>query len=327
MTSSESVFNEQCQSLNDSQTGWSIGTFGAIAEFNRQPEETVSIMQNSNCATAVTNLGSLQLNHHPEACFLPYESLSKFKTAWSQGVVICLPEIMAHMANNAVITDMGEDDGALSNIDGGRLFDLGLSVFHVDTCVRTNDQSLIRTMEKYTGTRLFGEDNAVFEILREANPARVFQSKLGRIEVYQPIPSPDSGSVTPDGPHTHLMPELLAYNRTHAANIPVPKGWLPCLALYPPNPIRNGFGDIIPFDHGAFERFQDLIQRYASSEIADVKAKTFEMIEAGNPPKTLSHPTTRAERTALRIALRQVYHLHGPSDCLAEWVSVYEPTA
>ncbi len=39
-----------------------------------------------------------------------------------------------------------------------------------------------------------------------ANPHRVFLSRLGRIEVYQPIPPPSGKS--PQGPHTHVLPQL-----------------------------------------------------------------------------------------------------------------------
>ena len=48
-----------------------------------------------------------------------------------------------------------------------------------------------------------------------ANPHRVFISRLGRIEVYQPIPPPSGKS--PEGPHTHVLPRLLQSRRTHPA--------------------------------------------------------------------------------------------------------------
>ena len=58
-----------------------------------------------------------------------------------------------------------------------------------------------------------------------ANPHRVFISRLGRIEVYQPIPPPSGKS--PEGPHTHVLPRLLKSGRTHPATEPVPEGWFP----------------------------------------------------------------------------------------------------
>ena len=84
------------------------------------------------------------------------------------------------------------------------------------------------------------------EVILAANPHRVFLSRLGRIEVYQPIP-PASGK-SPDGPHTHVLPRLLKSGRTHPATEPIPDGWFPCAHLYPPHPARDGMGEARPFD-------------------------------------------------------------------------------
>ena len=78
-------------------------------------------------------------------------------------------------------------------------------------------------------------------IILHANPHRVFISRLGRIEVYQPIPPPSGKS--PEGPHTHVLPRLLKSGRTHPATEPVPEGWIPCAHLYPPHPARDGLGE------------------------------------------------------------------------------------
>ncbi len=326
MTSSRADYSKQCEFLDDPQTGWSVGTFGAIAEFNRYTEESVSITHDGDFSLAITDLGALQIKHHPKARILPYECLSKLDNAWSQGVVINLPMAAARMSNNCVITDMGDDSEVLLTNSAGRLFDLGLGIPHIEACIRTDDQSLIKVLETYAETPLFGEDKTILAALHEASPARIFRSKLGRIEVYQAIPSSASNDVTPHGPHTHLMPELLAHNRTHAANIPVPEGWVPCFAFYPPNPIRNGDGDIMPFDRDAFDRFQNLIQRHSAPEISKIKRDTLDALAAGKSPQLQPVPSSRAERTALRIALRQFYHLRGPSDILSQWKSLYEPT-
>ena len=77
-------------------------------------------------------------------------------------------------------------------------------------------------------------------LLLETNPHRVFISRIGRIEVYQPIPPPSGKS--PDGPHTHVLPKLLKSGRTHAATEPIPEGWIPCAHLYPQHPARDAGG-------------------------------------------------------------------------------------
>ena len=71
------------------------------------------------------------------------------------------------------------------------------------------------------------------EMLR-LSPHRVLVGPCGRIEVYQTIPPVDGRS--PDGPHTHVLPKLLRAGRTHAANLPIPDGLVPCLTIHPSRP-------------------------------------------------------------------------------------------
>jgi len=326
MTASAFIFDQLCQLLDDTGTGWSLGTFGAIAEFNRHEQEDASLARQANTAEVVTSLGAIRILDNTYARLLPYESLSKLKNAWSQGIVICLPASDATMAGNTVITDLGTDEDAITPAGGSRFFDLGLAVPHVDFCVRTNDPTLIHVLQKHTGTALLTAGDSVSSAIRAAGAVRVFRSRLGRIEVYQDIPPDSPASHTPTGPHTHLIMDLLARGRTHAANIPVANGWLPCLAAYPPNPIRAGNGDLKSFDHETFRRFQSLITTFSSPEVATIKRQVFDAIDGGKLPDSLRPPTTRMERTALRVALRQCHHLHGSSDILDRWKAVYEPT-
>jgi len=320
-----SVFAHLCQFLDDPQTGWSLGTFGAIAEFNRQAEDHITITRRDRSIDAVTRQGAMRINQHDSARLLPYETLSTLANAWAQGIMVCLPQSAAKMAANHVITDLGEDHETLINGDVGRFFDLGLAIPHIDFCIRTDDVTLTRRLEKHVGTALFDIGSPLMSALQEVSPVRVVRSQLGRAEVYQDIPPATPGSITPSGPHTHLMLDLLAHNRSHAANIPVPDGWLPCLSTYPPNPVRSGDGTPKPFDHQAYAQFQNLIENYADEDIATLKRNVSRAIKCGQKPDCISPPTTRAARTALRIALRQYHHLNGPSELLETWKAVYEP--
>ena len=82
------------------------------------------------------------------------------------------------------------------------------------------------------GTSLLANDAAMLGEIAMMSPQRVFASRLGRIEVFQPIPAPDG--VSPEGPHTHVLPRLLKAGRTHAATLPIPDGLVPCLELHLP---------------------------------------------------------------------------------------------
>ena len=81
------------------------------------------------------------------------------------------------------------------------LFDLGLGALQADFCVRISDHGLAARLREYAGRSLFEPGNPAMAMILAANPHRVFISRLGRIEVYQPIPPPSGKS--PEGPHTH----------------------------------------------------------------------------------------------------------------------------
>ena len=65
-----------------------------------------------------------------------------------------------------------------------------------------------------------------------ASPHRVVTTPLGRVEVWAPIP-PDSG-VSPEGPHTHLLPVLLATGRELPNGVELPPELAPAAAFHPP---------------------------------------------------------------------------------------------
>ena len=64
------------------------------------------------------------------------------------------------------------------------------------------------------------------------SPTRVVESALGRIEVQGQIPPPDAKS--PDGPHTHLLPDHLETGRALPVGMDLPRAYLPGAIFYPP---------------------------------------------------------------------------------------------
>ncbi|MDI3563408.1 hypothetical protein OWC48_23775 [Bradyrhizobium sp. Arg816] len=110
-------------------------------------------------------------------------------------------------------------------------------------------------------------------IILAANPHRVFISRIGRAEVFQPIPPP--------GPHTHVLPKLLAHRRTHAATEPLPDGWIPCAHLYPAHPLRDQLGRKREFQSQYQGAFQALLERYGEPAIATLKRDVVAAVRAG----------------------------------------------
>jgi hypothetical protein len=153
-----------------------------------------------------------------------------------------------------------------------------------------------------------------------ANPHRVFISRLGRIEVYQPIPPPSGKS--PEGPHTHVLPKLLKGGRTHPATEPVPDGWVPCAHLYPPHPARDGLGQARPFDAARHHSFQQMMATCGDANTLAIKQRVVEAVLAGEPPQAVA--SDRYGRASIRIALRQMKAEGRASASLTAWLTSFD---
>ena len=229
------------------------------------------------------------------------------------------------MAGHSVITELGPDTEAIRSEDRNSIaFDIGLDIAHIDCRVRTADAGLLAVLRGATGKPPLDGGQDALAAIKAVGPHRVFASRLGRIEVYQPIPGGD-GATTPMGPHTHVMPRLLAHRRDQAATLPVPDGLVPALALFPPNPVRDGDGGVRDFDRAAHDAFQGLMARFAASDIMAAKRLAWDALAQGHGPERLMLPTDRHVRTALRVAVRQAHHVDGPSAALEAWQNAVEP--
>jgi hypothetical protein len=159
-------------------------------------------------------------------------------------------------------------------------------------------------------------------IVVPASPHRVFVSRMGRIEVFQPIPSSDGRS--PDGPHTHVLPKLLQHKRTHAATEQIPAGFVPCAHLYPAHPIKDAFGRTVPFDKKRHANFQEMLHRFGDSSAVELKYRVLAAIEQGADPSVLTVPNGRFARANVRIALRQLQASCKLSPALEAWLQAYD---
>jgi hypothetical protein len=304
----------------DPSASWNIGTFGAIAEFHRDADEPATFGETDDALTAATARGGLRVLRRHAMRLVPYEGLSALPDAWLHGVMVCLPEAEAATAARAALAEIGPDVDALqAEHRGGLLFDLGLGAPHLDACVRTRDEALVRVLRANSGRSLFDPANPAMPAIKEASPHRVFVSRLGRVEVYQHIGSSQRNIPAPDGPHTHVLPDLLRHRRTHAATVPVPAGWLPSLAFFPANPVRDRHGDPHPFDPAAFAAFEGLLAGFGDPQVERVKQEARNAVRAGRGPDGFPEPPSRAARAGLRVALRQLFHTDGSSPALTAW--------
>lgn len=309
--------------LSDPQCGWGIGTFGAIAEFHRAPDEACHT-EDLETLTYVTARGGLHIDLRPGIEIVAYEGLSAYRERWLHGLVFCLPRAKGTGGQRTCLTELGPDDAALLAHDRDSvLFDVGVGAPHLDACIRTGDPELLAILRRHAGAHVVQAGHPVLRAIIEASPHRIFISRLGRAEVYQEIAT----DISPEGPHTHLFPKILGAGRTHASGIPLGKDALPCLWLFPPNPVFDDRGEQKPFDPTQSAAFQSLIARYGDPEFASAKSRAKDALASHGAPDSISPPRSRLERTALRIALRQFESEHGASNLTRAWRDAFDPTA
>jgi hypothetical protein len=305
--------------LREPSSTWSVGTFGVLAEFARAPEEPCEISD----LAIVTGRGAIRVARAPEIRALAYEALSARPGQWHHGVFFCLRHADSHLQAHRTVAELGPDRDAVRPEDRKAiLFDLGLGAASFAFCIRTTDAALLGELRRAAGAKLLDPSLSLARRIIEASPHRVALTRLARIEVYQPI-APEDGQ-TPTGPHTHLIPSLLRPALTHSANVAVPPGWVPALALYPAHPVQDEHGRPRPFAPDAHTAFQALVERYGDPDARAAKAALLAAIERGDPPSSWRAPASRSARAARRIALRQLRQSGASSALLDAWERALE---
>ncbi len=224
-----------------------MGSYGAVAEFFQEPGEA-NDTDGPNELTRITQRGGIRIETLADIGICAYEHTNSHGTA-RQHIALCLPEEWSRMSGNGSLTEMGPDHAAIDENDlDAILFDLGVSslgsgCFQLDFCIRTGDSDLIDFLRDHCGSSIFEHGSPVYPRLLESQPHRVVITRLGRIEVYQAIGGEHTDDKTPEGPHTHLLPDLLSLNLTHSADTPIKNGWVPCAFLYPDGPVLTEPGE------------------------------------------------------------------------------------
>lgn len=304
--------------LADPECGWSAGPPGAVAEFVRLPGEPVR----TGPGTVVTGRGGIRLDPPPGTRPVAYRTPVGPELHWNHAVALCLPAAEARRSARGVVTVLGPDhDAVRPDDDASLLVDLGLGTPTVDACVRTADPGLLEVLRAAEGAPL---DGALAATLVAAGPHRVFVTAVGRVEVYAAIPPPEGRS--PDGPHTHLLPQVLRAGRTHAATVPVPDGYLPCAHLYPPHPLTDLTGRPLPFDRARSAAFDRLLERWGDDAQRAITVGVTAAVHAGDGPQRAGPgPHDPPGRAAQAVALRVLAHTGADPAVLGRWRSREAP--
>lgn len=158
-------------------------------------------------------------------------------------------------------------------------------------------------------------------IITEASPHRVFVSRVGRVEVYQPIPPVHGRS--PTGPHTHLLLDLLRHRRTHAATEAIPAGFVPCAHIYPAHPAKDAIGYPKSFNQADFAAVEAILQEFGDARFTRLKDEVREAVAAGALPSDLQ-VNGRFARTIIRVALRQMRASNADWPALEHWLATFD---
>jgi len=306
--------------LEKPASSFSIGCFGAIAEFHRIPSEPVDVTEYGHTLQSITAQGAIQIALQSAITPVAYEGISKNTKSWQQGVVFCLPQAQARMAQRQHITELGPDHDALQEKhQSAILFDLGLGAENIDFCIRTEDGALIDALRQCRNQSFFETSPELKDSILQLSPHRVILSRIGRIEVYQPI----GLEKTPEGSHTHLLPKLLASRRTHSANIPVPDGYLPVLSLYPEHALISANDDNRQLNAKLFDEFQRLLNKWGRKAYIEEKQRVQHAILSGAKPGDYTMATERYVRAAFKVTIRQMCYQYPDLENVYLWNSFF----
>lgn len=318
--------------LIDEKAGWSFGSFGAIAEFHQDKGEFLEV-DAPELFVRASRRGAIRLHGGMIERIVPvaYETLSPKPHRWSHAVALCLFRKDALRDRRDVLTELGPDDDAVRPGDRrGILFDMGLGLPQCDFCVRTEDPDLLDVLRANLGRSVFDPGNPAAGAILKAHPHRVALTHIGRVEVFQMIGGPDTGGVSPAGPHTHLLPQLLKSGRTHSANTPIPDGLVPLGYLHPANPVIDSMGGDREFDIDDHARFQALFDRYARADLPALRKAVLEALAKKIEPAQFALETDRFGRATVRLTLRQQHRLAERfgsrvySELVARWREVFD---
>src|ERR1700761_36168 len=111
--------------VRQADTAWSVGSFGAVAEFMRDRNEQVTFQRDDTAVSAATARGGVRVRTQIGLRLVASESPAA--DAWTHRVALCLPRVSCAMNARRELIEIGPDTEAIRSEDrDGVLFDLGL---------------------------------------------------------------------------------------------------------------------------------------------------------------------------------------------------------
>lgn len=208
---------------------WVVGVPGALAEFSCGRDRAISLH---------VELG-LIIGRLPDASFRLRINEKVRAFAFTEGgpIVLGLPKGRAAVRSSPALQPLGSDADAIDEAQRSeQLFDFGLGHPNFRFCVRTGDEALSSVLSTHAGRYWPDVLEAIGRPLISANPSRVVESAVARIEVFTKILSPDDR--LPSDIQSHFLFEFPKLGEEIAASLDLPDYAGP-VAIFYPNGIRN----------------------------------------------------------------------------------------
>lgn len=208
---------------------WVIGVVGAVAEFTAAQDADVDVHVDGGDITAYTQNGAMQVKINDDVRALTFDPAD---WAHERRIVLAVKRERGRLPVASGVEELGPDTDALLQEQNTKLYDLGLGRKEGRFCVRLSEGAAQKVLDDSTGLAFPKALPMVAGPLVKESPTRVVESALGRIEVQGKIPPPEAKS--PDGPHTHLLPDHLEIGRALPVGVDLPRAYLPGAVFYPP---------------------------------------------------------------------------------------------
>lgn len=218
------------RSLRPAEGTWVVGVVGGVAEFSAQPGAETTVRSDGSCIEAETAGGNLRFLIDDKVRALTFDPAET--PAEHQQVILAVKRERGRLPVSTAIAGLGPDRAGVHR--GHRdqiLYDLGLGRKEARFCVRCAPGTASDALAAAAGASLSEAMPTLAPSLLQDSPTRVIESALGRIEVFTSIPLP--GGSSPQGPHTHLLPEHLKTGRALPVGMDLPAAYLPGAIFYP----------------------------------------------------------------------------------------------
>ncbi|GJD46575.1 hypothetical protein AFCDBAGC_4457 [Methylobacterium cerastii] len=273
--------------LADPASAWSLGAFGAAAEFRRGQDEPFATLEAGRVGLRTARGGvvlTLIETLRPVAYEMPVGD------GWSHAVALCLPATSLVPPARMGFTDFGPDAEALDPTRREAVsFDLGLGLSPASVRIRTDRPAALDRLRAHRGSASIDFDAVIRPELVAGGADLVVAGPLGRIEML-------GGAGDASGPRAFVVPKILLRRLTHLATAPIPVGLVPVGHLYPPHPCRDAAGRAMPFERARHDAFQALLARWGDRDGFALKAA---ILSGGPRPAQAADRWVRAiERVA-----------------------------